>query len=137
MMRLPGSTQRGFTLLEVLAALAIAAVGLAAVSQTLSSSLKVSLATESRTVAYWVASNHLAEMRIASTVPAAGTSRQQANMAGRRWSIVREVRDTPDPDVLRIEVRVMDPESESDILARLGGYLVRFEPVAGADNADG
>lgn len=123
--------QYGFTLLEVLAALAIAAVGLLAVSQTVSSSLKVSLATESRSVAYWVASNHLAELRIAGNVPVSGTSRRQVTMGGRRWSIVREVADTPDQDVSRIQVRVSDVNSDTVVLARLDGYLVRFEPPLG------
>ncbi|KAA3624528.1 MAG: type II secretion system protein GspI, partial [Proteobacteria bacterium] len=117
----------GFTLLGVLAALAIAATGLLAGSRTVTSSLDVSIATEARTVAYWVAGNELAELRISGAFPGVGSNRSEVSMAGRNWAVERETKATPDPDVLRVEVRVFEQGTQSRALARLNGYLVRFE----------
>lgn len=119
--------EAGFTLLEVLAALAIAATGLLAVAGTVSSSLDVSIASESRTVAYWVAGNELSELRLSGAFPGAGSSRQQVSMGGRVWLVARDVKTTPDPDVLRVEISVSEGGRESEVMARLNGYLVRFE----------
>jgi general secretion pathway protein I len=119
----------GFTLIEVLAAMAIAAIGLLALARTMASSVEVSIATETRTVAYWVAGNHMAKLRLARTWPGTGTSQQEETMGGRQWRVVRNITATADADVVRVEIDVFESEANTHSLARLNGYLARLEPA--------
>ncbi|MFT5112696.1 MAG: general secretion pathway protein I [Parasphingorhabdus sp.] len=116
---------KGFTLLEVLAALAIASTGLLAVAHTVSTSVDVSAATEGRTVALWVASNAMAELRLSQIWPAAGSSTQQATMAGRKWVIKRTIEATADADIVKVELQVL---FEQRLLSTVKGYLARLDP---------
>jgi len=124
--------EAGFTLLEVLAALAIASAGLIAVSQTISSSIDVSDGTESRMVAYWVADNHLSELRLSNLQPVAGNSTADVRMAGRNWIITQSVKATADPDVLEVDIQVSQKIGKASRLAFLKGYLVAIEPAKDA-----
>jgi len=54
----------GFTLLEVLVALAIISVGLLSVSTALSRAITINEGLEERTVAVWIAGNKMAELRM-------------------------------------------------------------------------
>jgi general secretion pathway protein I len=119
---------KGFTLIEVLAALAVAATGLAAVAKTISSSLDVSMATETRAVANWVAGNYMTELRLSDEWPAAGTSQEDVSMGGRRWRVERTVATTPDDDVVRVTVAVSEDGDGARGVARLNGYLARIQP---------
>ena len=115
----------GFTLLEVLAALAIAATGLLAVSNTVSNSIDVSSATRNRTIAGWVASNAMTELRLSTIWPSPGNSTQESSMGGVTWMIKRNVIVTGDEDVVRVNFEVLDNQR---VMARLSGYLTRIEP---------
>ncbi len=121
--------QRGFTLIEVLAALAIAATGLLAVSRTIGNSVDVADAAASRTLAYWVAANHLAELRIGGESPVIGRGTLQRSMGGRQWRLQREIARTADADVYKVEVAVLADDGDDVALARLGGYLARLEAI--------
>jgi len=127
----------GFTLLEVLAALAIAATGLLAVSQTIISSLSVSEETESRTVAYWVAGNHLSDLRLSGIWPAQGTSQAEVSMGRRKWRVQQVIKSTADADVQRVELAVFLPSNADRRLAALNGYLVRIDPPRERNNDGG
>ena len=131
-MKSRSGTFDGFTLIEVLAALAIAATGLAAVSKTISSSLDVSIATEFRAVANWVAGNQMSELRLSDVWPAVGTSQEEVIMGGRRWRVERTVESTPDDDVVRVNIVVTPSEGRMRGVARLNGYLARVEPPSEA-----
>jgi general secretion pathway protein I len=120
--------QRGFTLLEVLAALAIAATGLLAVARIVSTSVEVSDATDNRAVAYWVAGNHMASLRLAGTWPGIGTTTLEADNGGRRWRLERTIARTADEDVVRVRLDVYSAEDPAQPLAHLNGYLARLDP---------
>ena len=65
---------RGFTLIEVLVALAIVAIGMAAVLGTLTSSANTVVYLRDKTFANWVALNQIAQLRLSG---AAARGRQQ------------------------------------------------------------
>ncbi len=128
MSRAAYSRALGFTLLEVLAALAVAAVGILAVSRTLSSSITVADGVEARTVAYWVAGNEMSELRISRLWPSVGETRRPVAMGARRWVALRRVVETPDADVLRVEVEVRAEGDDATVLATVNGYVARIMP---------
>jgi general secretion pathway protein I len=78
-------------------------------------------ALRERTLAGWVASNVLAETRLATAVPPTGRSDGRVRLAGRDWRWTREVEATPDPGIrrIRIHVRTADADAAS---ASLDGF---------------
>ncbi len=130
----------GFTLLEILAALLIAAVGLGAVSKVIGSTATVLQISEERLTGSWVASNHLAELRLSRVWPAATETDQQSSMGGRTWYLRQKVSSTTDPDLLRIDIGVFSDKDHERAAARLFGYLARYvaplPPVQGGAQAN-
>jgi|HubBroStandDraft_6_1064221.scaffolds.fasta_scaffold26596_4 general secretion pathway protein I len=96
----------GFTLIEVLVALAIVAIGMAAVLGTLTSSADTVSYLRDKTFANWVALNQIAQLRLTGQAPAAGKSDGDSELAGRKWHWRQEVSATQVPGMLRIDVSV-------------------------------
>ena len=74
--------RRGFTLIEVLVALAIVAVALTAGMRALAQSADGATLLKARTLALWVAQNRLARAQLADPAPAAGTTQAARAQAG-------------------------------------------------------
>ena len=79
------SRARGFTLVEVLAALVIVALGMAALLMTLGSSASTVAYLREKTLAQWIALNQIATARLSGVMPKVGTSDGKIDYAGRRW----------------------------------------------------
>lgn len=118
--------ERGFTLLEILAALAIAAVGIAAVAETTGSAVSIMQSVEDRAMASWVASNRLAELRMSREWPAAVTRDLSSELGGRVWYLREEITSTPDPDLLRVDLTVFSDEQHLEQASELFGFLARY-----------
>jgi general secretion pathway protein I len=101
---------RGFTLIEVLVALAIVTVGMAALLGALSSAAGTSLYLRDKMFAEWIALNRVEELRLQFRRPSKGKSDGQVEYAGRRWRWEQEVFDTDVPGIQRMEVRVRPAE---------------------------
>jgi general secretion pathway protein I len=113
----------GFTLVEVLVALAVLTIALAAVMRALSQSIDTSASLRDRTVAMWVAQNRLATHQVSRDFPALDTTEGEAEMAGRAWRWRELVTPAPGEPAMRqihIEVRAATGEQP---LARLVGFL--------------
>jgi len=116
MNRAANNTEAGFTLLEVLVALAVLAVG--AVSLLTATQTHVSRISdiESRTVARWVADNRLAALRIGVPQP------DVVDMLGRQWGVVVSRLETEDPDLQRVEIAVALSPNNRDLF-KLTGFI--------------
>jgi general secretion pathway protein I len=97
--------QRGFTLLEVLIALAIVALAVGALLGTITSSASNVSYLQEKTLAEWVALNRLTEIRIAKLMPDLGKRTGSAEMGGMRWQWEEEVAELPIKGMFRIDVR--------------------------------
>jgi general secretion pathway protein I len=96
---------QGFTLLEVLIALAIVAVSAGALLGTVTSSASNVIYLKDKTLAEWVALNRLAEIRTDQQKPQTGRRMGATVMGGMRWEWQEEVTELPIDGMLRIEVR--------------------------------
>jgi len=119
-------TQRGFTLIEVLVALFILAIAMAAVSRTASSSIHHVDALRTRVIADWVAQNRLALHQARSDWPAPGIQTGEEAQAGQTYPWQEEVIATPNPTMRRIVVSVYAPDGGKHMLRELTGYLVQY-----------
>ena len=108
-----GLRARGFTLIEVLVALAIVAIGMAAVLESLTSSANTALFLQDKTFAEWVALNRIETVRLSNTLPAVGTSSDNLDYAGRSWEWQEKVTDTKISGMVQIEVDVRPANSQA------------------------
>jgi general secretion pathway protein I len=95
----------GFTLLEVLIALAIVAMSVGALLGTVTSSASNVIYLKEKTLAEWVALNRLTEVRIDQNMPAEGKRSGNSVMGGMRWEWQEEVTELPVKGMFRIDVR--------------------------------
>jgi general secretion pathway protein I len=105
--------RRGFTLIEVLVALAIVAIGMAAVMGALTSSANTISYLRDKTFAQWVALNQIANLRLSGQLPPTGNSDGDTDFAGRSWHWRQEVVATQVPGVERIDISVRPAEVTS------------------------
>ena len=105
------STAKGFTLIEVLVALAIVAIGMAAVLESLTSSANTTVYLQDKTFAGWVALNRIETVRLSDSIPQAGTSNDNISFAGQSWEWQQKVTNTQIPGMVQIEVDVKPADS--------------------------
>ncbi|WP_415755810.1 type II secretion system minor pseudopilin GspI [Pseudomonas leptonychotis] len=96
----------GFTLLEVLVALAIFAMVAASVLTATARSLQTAARLEDKTLAMWIADNRLTELQLAPSPVADGREQGELDFAGRRWQWQSEVQATSEPDMRRVTLWV-------------------------------
>jgi len=119
---------RGFTLIEILVALAIIAVALAAGMRALAQSADSATALKARTLALWVAQNRLAAAQVAAPWPAQGNYRGSAEQAGAQFLWSEVVTTTPNPAFRKIEISVMEPDRPEYQVAHLVGFIGNAQP---------
>ena len=116
--------ESGFTLIEVLVALTIAAIALAAASRA-GAGLAVGAAeARARTYAHWSADNRLASIRLSGEFPPTGIRRYDCPQGVIALRCVESVYNTPNVDFRRVELSVENPD-DGHRLARLVGFAVR------------
>lgn len=124
----------GFTLLEVLAALAVISIALVALFSSLSQSTRLTARVEERMIGNWVASNAITELKSVSDWPDIGENTSDVNMAGRVWHVSQEIQQTADENIRRIDITVSLDEKGSYQVASLFGYFINPKPVLSDDN---
>lgn len=119
---------RGFTLVEVLVALVIVAIGMAAVLASLTSAADTTAYLRERSFAEWVAMNRIAELRLQRQRPADGKSSGDAEFAGRRWRWEQEILELEIPGTRRIDVRVRPADATG---GRNAGWVATVSGIIG------
>jgi general secretion pathway protein I len=123
---------RGFTLVEVLVALIIVALGSAAMLTALGNSARATERIRERTLASYVALNRLTETRLEPEFPAEGTREGTAEMGGTRWTWRQEIVRTPIEGVLQITVRVRSDGTDGTAPVDRTDWLVSITGARGA-----
>lgn len=99
---------RGFTLIEVLVALAIVAVTLAAGLRAAGAVTDNAQRLADVTAAQWCADNQLAELRLTRQFPGIGDADFSCEQLGRSFAGSLRTRPTPNPNFRRIDAVVSD-----------------------------
>lgn len=105
----------GFTLIEVMVAMAIAALGLAAVAAAVSQMIDAGSAMRQRTYASWIAQNRIAELRLANVVPEVSETSGDVIFADREWLWRATISETGVENLFRVDVQVGLPEGQENI----------------------
>ncbi|RQS65131.1 type II secretion system protein GspI [Burkholderia sp. Bp8963] len=120
--RVPHATplpQTGFTLIEVLVALAIVAVALGAVMRAIGSLASDTDTARMRLLALWSADNALGAIRIASGWPPVGSDMFACPQGPYRFVCRQSVTALPSPLVREVTVSVYPSASSRTVLAQM------------------
>jgi general secretion pathway protein I len=116
--------QRGFTLLEVLVALAILSISLGAVLSAVMNAINVTTSLRERTVALWVAEERATEHLLLKEWPATTTREGTTTFGDQEWRWHELTSATPNPDIRRMEIEVSRPDGKQ-ALVKLTLYLAK------------
>lgn len=114
---------RGFTLVEVLVAVAVLAIALGAVISAMARQADNAGYLKQKTLALWVAHNRLSEVQLDPQAPATGRSDGKSEMSGVEWKWRMEVKATEDDRLRRVDIEVAGPAQKTGSLAQLSGFV--------------
>lgn len=114
----------GFTLLEVMIALAIVAIALLALTRGAALEVSTFDALRERTLAGWIAADVLTETRLVTALPATGRRDGRLRYASRDWRWTLDVQATQDPAIRRLDVAVF-AEGADAASATLTGFAAQ------------
>lgn len=100
---------RGFTLIEVLVALAVVAITLAAGLQATGALTRAASRQSDQWLAQVCAENELTRLRLARQLPGVGETTTDCNQAGQTLAVRLVVAPTPNPNFRRIDALVEGP----------------------------
>lgn len=106
----------GFTLIEIIIALAIVAIAVLSIAHAMNQHTHVASELEKRIVASWVAANVAAEARHSAKTDKirTGTSSDVIEMGGHRWRASSHVTETDVEQVFLLKVEVKDDRARQD-----------------------
>lgn len=120
----PSNRCRGFTLIEVMVAVAIVAIGMFAVFKVIGDTTGNIGYLRDRSMAAWIADNRLTEIRISGEFPSVDKTEGDVDFAGRHWHWVATVSQTPVEGLRRIDIKVRrEGDAEDSALVNLAGFI--------------
>ncbi|HET7132751.1 MAG TPA: type II secretion system minor pseudopilin GspI [Gammaproteobacteria bacterium] len=126
-MRANRAEAAGFTLLEVMVALVIVALGMTAVVKTLNTYAVSAQRYEDKTLATWIASNKITELSVDNTWPAVDEYDEELDYAKRHWKLHVAVAETEVKNLRRVDVSVSPGNDPDRVEAKVSGLI---EPPA-------
>lgn len=118
--------QRGFTLIEILVALTIIAIAMAALIKASGDYTSSASYLKQKTLAHYVAMNELNTLQVNRTWPDLGTDTKTVTMAGHDWPVLRETLETADPATHAVRFTVYVDAERKQAVTHLQGYLSRI-----------
>lgn len=104
----------GFTLIEILVALAVVSIALLAGMQATGSLTRLSERQSQQLLAELCTENQMAKVRLSRQLPSVGSSTLTCTQAGQNLSVAVDVLPTPNPNFRRVDVRVNSTPNADD-----------------------
>lgn len=117
------ASKGGFTLIEVMVALLVVALGMLGAITAVSQAAGNGGYLRDRSVAHWIAMNRLTEVRLQKNAPPVAKTSDEVEMGGRKWKWTMNVTQTQVETMRRIDVEVRPVEApENTRLASITGF---------------
>ncbi len=116
---------RGFTLLEVLIALAIFATAGAAILQASASHLRAVAQLEELTLASMIANNQLQQAQLNRSWPPRELEQGEVSLGNRDWQWQLRAVTVPDQDLRELQISVRLAEQPEQVVYQLKTYIGR------------
>jgi len=114
---------RGFTLIEVLAALVIVALGMLGVIQAVTQTVRNGTYLREKTLAHWIALNVITERRLLNAPPPVGETSEDIEFANQRWRWTLKVTQTQVASLRRMDVSVRPADKpDGSALTTVSGF---------------
>jgi general secretion pathway protein I len=129
---------RGFTLVEVLVALVVVALGLTALMVAVNGTARTSGFLRDKTLAQWIALNRISEVRLNVVKFGQNTDTGELDFGSRKWHYDTRYFDTNIASMKRVVVRVYlgDAKTKGNAIAQAVGFLGASLAPAGSTVAD-
>lgn len=112
----------GFTLIEVMVALAIIGLSLLAVAGKMGQMIDTANVMRERTYASWIAQNKITELRLANVIPEVSSSSGEVDYAGVEWGWRAVISETGVENLFRVDVNVTYAGSD-DVIRTVTGFI--------------
>jgi len=119
---------KGFTLIEVMLAMAVFAIAGIALLSTASNNAQNMGYLEDKMFADWVASNQLVAVSLEKKWPPKNNAKGEVELAGRHWFWQQKVVKTTDKNMRSIVIEVRLTEDEKLPLASFTTYVAKAAP---------
>lgn len=115
----------GFTLLEVMVALAIVSIGLIAAFNAVIQMAHSTAVLRERALADWIAMNEITTIRISGDFPDVGGFDGDTEFAGLEWRWEADISETGVADLRRIDLAVAYAERPEEPVSIVSGFVAR------------
>jgi len=119
---------KGFTLIEVMLAMAIFAIAGTAILGTADTNLRALSKLEKTTMANWVVSNQLVEATLSQQWPPRNNKQGKVELAGIDWFWQQKVIKTTDKSMRALVMEVRLNQKDESPLAFMMTYVVKPKP---------
>lgn len=116
------SRSAGFTLIEVMVALIVAALALVAVMASISQMIDAGTAMRDRTYANWIGQNKITELRLENVIPDVSRTNGEVDFAGLEWGWEANISETGVENLFRVDVDISFADSD-DVIWRSTGFI--------------
>lgn len=115
---------KGFTLLEIMVAIAILAISMTAIIKSTGQVTNNAFLLRQTTFAHWVAQNKMNELLITKAWPNTGKDKDDAVMADLDWELEIETEATPVETIRKVTVYVSSADTPDEVASSITGYLI-------------
>ncbi len=119
---------QGFTLIEVMLAMAIFSIAGIALLSAADNNFKNLSHLENKVLANWVASNQLVTVTLDPAWPPKNNKKGSVEMAGQEWFWLQKVIKTTDKDMRAVVVEIRSEEDQKLAITSVMTYVSKSQP---------
>jgi general secretion pathway protein I len=105
-------TNKGFTLIEVMIALSVVAIGLMATLKAINQEISGSSITQNKMIALWLLQNKMTEIRLNSALPNIGSNQGNQMLLNQTWQWQTNTKATANEKIRKVEVSISLPAQD-------------------------